>query len=330
MIIPERILNKASETAGAWRKVRRLASSLSLLLVTTPLLGGCQFAVMDPKGPIGAQEKSIILLSTGLMLIVVVPVIALTLAFAWRYRASNSKATFAPDWSHSNRIEAVVWLVPCLIVAILGSVTWVSSHTLDPYRPIAAAAKPIDVDVVSLDWKWLFIYPDLKIASVNELAFPVGTPVRFRMTSSSVMDAFFIPRLGSQIYTMPGMETKLSLLADNPGTYEGISANYSGDGFSDMKFAARAMSAADFAKWVETVRRSPRELTMAAYRQLAKPSEDVPVGYYGDIASNLYHDVLNKCADGSSCTDDNVRLALAKESFGAVGLCKTSESRILR
>jgi cytochrome o ubiquinol oxidase subunit II len=315
---------------AAQRKLRRLAS-IAALLATTPLLGGCQIALLDPEGPIGAQEKSIIILATCLMLIVVVPVIAMTLAFAWRYRESNRAATFTPDWSHSNGIEAVIWVVPCLIIAVLGTVTWTSTHRLDPYRQIVAAAKPINVEVVSLDWKWLFIYPDLKIASVNELAFPVDTPVRFRLTSSSVMDSFFIPELGSQIYTMPGMESKLSLLASDPGTYTGISANYSGDGFSDMTFATRVMTRGDFDKWVEAVRSAGRDLTMAAYRQLALPSEHVHVSYYGDVEPMLYHDALNKCADGSACTDDAMRLAMAKETFGDdVGLCNASDSRILR
>jgi cytochrome o ubiquinol oxidase subunit 2 len=315
---------------AAQRKLRRLAS-IAALLATTPLLGGCQIALLDPEGPIGAQEKSIIVLATCLMLIVVVPVIAMTLAFAWRYRESNSAATFAPDWSHSNGIEAVIWIVPCLIIAVLGTVTWTSTHRLDPYRQIVAAAKPIDVEVVSLDWKWLFIYPDLKIASVNELAFPVDTPVRFRLTSSSVMDSFFIPELGSQIYTMPGMESKLSLLASDPGSYTGISANYSGDGFSDMTFATRVMTRGDFAKWVDSVRGAGQDLTMAAYRQLALPSEHVHVSYYGDVEPMLYHDALNKCADGSACTDDAIRLALAKETFGDdIGLCNASDLRILR
>jgi cytochrome o ubiquinol oxidase subunit 2 len=325
----DQTISKAPEDRCARRALRRLVS-IAVLLGTTPLLGGCQIALLDPAGPIGAEEKSIIILATCLMLIVVIPVIAMTLIFAWRYRASNESAAFAPDWSHSNGIELAIWVVPCLIIIVLGIVTWASSHKLDPYRQIATAVKPIDVEVVSLDWKWLFIYPDLKIASVNELAFPVGTPVRFKLTSSSVMNSFFIPRLGSQIYTMPGMQTQLSLLADQPGDYIGISANYSGGGFSDMQFAARAMTPADFAKWVDAVRGAPQDLTMTAYRQLAVPSEKMPVTYYGDVGPTLYHDVLNKCADGASCTDDAMKLAMAKETFGDVGLCAASESRILR
>jgi cytochrome o ubiquinol oxidase subunit 2 len=173
------VARKPATAAGQsrlWHRARR-AISLTALLGLMPVLGGCQIALMDPKGPIGAEEKSLILLATGLMLVVVVPVIVMTLVFAWRYRASNTSAKFTPEWEHSSKIEAVVWGVPCLIIAILAVVTWVSSHKLDPYRPIVAAAKPIEVDVVSLDWKWLFIYPDLNIASVNELAFPAGAPV---------------------------------------------------------------------------------------------------------------------------------------------------------
>ena len=326
---PDSSIEKAPNYRCAWRKLRRFAA-VAALLATTPLLGGCQLALLQPEGPIGAQEKSIIILATCLMLIVVVPVIGMTLAFAWRYRASNRNAAFTPDWAHSNAIEAVVWVVPCLIVATLGYVTWTSTHKLDPYRQIVAAAKPIDVEVVSLDWKWLFIYPALNIASVNELAFPVDTPVRFRLTSSSVMDSFFIPELGSQIYTMPGMESKLSLLASDPGTYTGISANFSGDGFSDMTFATRVMTRADFDKWVSGVRSSDQDLTMAAYRQLALPSEHVHVSYYGNVEPMLYHDALNKCSDGSTCVDDLMKLAMAKETFGNVGLCAASETRILR
>ncbi|MEJ1975258.1 MAG: ubiquinol oxidase subunit II [Acetobacteraceae bacterium] len=299
---------------------------MAALLGIMPLLGGCQMSLLDPKGPIGAAEKSIILLATGLMLIVVVPVIAMTLAFAWRYRASNTSATFTPDWEHSTRIELVVWLVPCLIIAVLGGVTWVSTHELDPYRRIAAAAKPIDVEVVSLDWKWLFIYPELNIASVNELAFPVGTPVQFRLTSATVMNSFFIPQLGSQIYTMAGMETKLSLLASEAGNYAGISANYSGGGFSDMTFTARAMTDGDFANWVKTVRASNQALTMTAYRQLAQPSEKAPVSYYRDVQPTIYHDALNKCSDGSRCTDDAMKLTMAKQAFGGSAALCTPDS----
>jgi len=311
-------MNTGMDASGS-RRARRLRRvfPLAALIGIAPLLGGCQFALMDPRGPIGASEKSIIILSTVLMLIVVVPVIAMTLIFAWRYRASNNAATYAPDWDHSRKIETVVWLVPCLIIAALGTVTWISSHRLDPYRPIAAAAKPLTVQVVSLDWKWLFIYPEQHIASVNQLALPVGVPVHFLLTSSSVMNAFFIPRLGTQIYTMAGMQTQLSLLASKAGDYRGISSNYSGDGFSDMHFTTEALNAKDFAAWVARARASSQGLTLASYRALARPSERVPVRYYSSVAPTLFHDILNQCTNGAPCRDAAMNLAMAKEALGS-------------
>jgi len=272
-------------------KLRRLLPALALLC-TAVSLSGCDYALMDPKGPIGVEERNIILLATGLMLIVVLPVIGMTIAFAWRYRAGNKKAEYQPEWEHSNTIEAVVWVVPCLIIAALATVTWTSSHSLDPYRPIASEKAPVEVEVVSLDWKWLFIYPDLKIASVNELAFPAGTPVHFKMTSGSVMNTIFIPQLGSMVYTMAGMQTQLSLLADHAGTFDGISSNFSGEGFSDMKFFAKSMSDDDFQSWVEHARASGNVLSSAVYHELEKPSEKVPVAYYGDIDPMVYHEAL--------------------------------------
>lgn len=307
-----------------WHHARRIIPGM-FLVGLAPLLGGCQISLLDPKGPIGADEKSIIILATCLMLIVVVPVIVMTFAFAWRYRASNTRATFAPEWAHSNTIEAVIWLVPCLIIAVLATVTWISTHKLDPYRQIAARTKPIDVEVVSLDWKWLFIYPQLKIASVNELALPVNVPVRFRLTSAAVMNAFFIPRLGSQIYTMAGMETKLSLLANAPGSYRGISANYSGGGFSDMTFIARAMNEADFENWVRQVRAAPQTLTLASYRELAQPSEKVPVAYYNDVVPTLYHDILNQCTDGAVCMDKSMKLSMKRSMKLSMQLSMANE-----
>jgi cytochrome o ubiquinol oxidase subunit 2 len=302
------------------------------LVAAAPLLGGCdQIALLDPKGPIGVDEKHLMVVATLLMLIVVVPVIVMTIGFAWRYRASNTRAVYTPNWSHSNKIEFVVWLVPCLIIAVLATITWTSTHTLDPYRPIASSAEPLDVEVVSLDWKWLFIYPKQHIASVNELAVPVGTPVRFRLTSNTVMNSFFIPQLGSQIYTMAGMETKLSLLASEPGDYLGISANYSGGGFSDMTFHTLAMSQGDFDNWVKKVRASPQKLTTASYRALAAPSEKTPVTYYGDVQPTVYHDALNKCTDGATCTDDAMKLAMASDvSGGKVGLCQVPSKKVVR
>lgn len=295
--------------------LRRTMKSLSVagaaLLATS--LSGCHMALMDPKGPIGTQEKDLIILSTGLMLLVVIPVILMTFWFGWRYRASNKKATYAPDWEHSTRIEAVVWAIPCLIIIGLATITWISTHQLDPYKPLTTAnkAKPVEVEVVSMNWKWLFIYPEYGVASVNELALPVNTPVHFKLTSATVMNAFFVPQLGTQIYTMSGMQTQLSLIADHPGDYEGISSNYSGPGFASMQFKAKAMSDVDFAAWVASAKKAPA-LDKDAYKLLEKPTDHVPVSYYGSVAPNLYHDILNKCTDGAMCMDDAANMQMTK------------------
>jgi cytochrome o ubiquinol oxidase subunit 2 len=270
-----------------WNRAFRL-----LPLCSTLLLGGCNWALLDPKGPIAADERSLIATAVVLMLIVVVPVLALTILFAWRYRASNTRATFMPGWAHSNRIEAAVWLVPCLIVVCLGTIAWDSSHKLDPYRQIASHVKPIRIDVVALDWKWLFIYPDLGVATVNQIAFPVNVPVNFNITSASVMNSFFIPQLGGQIYAMAGMQTKLSLMADQEGTYAGMSANYSGAGFSDMKFTALAMSRQSFNRWLAMVRGSPKTLGAQDYKLLAKASRKHPVEYFSSVDPDLFAAVL--------------------------------------
>ncbi|WP_020203454.1 MULTISPECIES: ubiquinol oxidase subunit II [Cupriavidus] len=263
------------------------------------LLAGCNMTVLDPKGQIGADEKNIILIATWLMLLVVVPVIILVFTFAWKYRASNKNARYEPDWSHSTGIEVVVWLIPCLIILVLGIITWKSSHDLDPYKPIESDVKPITIEAVALNWKWLFIYPELHIATVNEIAFPVNTPVNFKITSDSIMNSFFIPQLGSQIYAMAGMETKLHLIANEAGSYDGMSANYSGGGFSGMKFKAKAVSNFDFEQWVKQVRASSRELNLADYEQLAKPSEKEPVTLFAKVDPQLYHGILHKYMDGA-------------------------------
>lgn len=268
---------------------------LRVLALCAPLLlAGCDGSLMDPKGPIGADEKSLILTATGLMLIVVIPVIIMTLGFAWKYRASNKQAKYEPNWAHSTKIELVVWLIPCLIILILGAITWTSTHRLDPYKPLESQVKPITIEAVALNWKWLFIYPDLHIATVNQIAFPVGTPVNFKITSESIMNSFFIPQLGSQVYAMAGMETKLHLLADEAGSYAGISANYSGSGFSDMKFTALAKSNEDFEAWVKQVKASSNTLDMKGYQVLEQPSERHPVEYYSAVEPQLYHSILHK------------------------------------
>ena len=280
------------------RSSTRLSGVLTFFVAA--LLSGCDMSVLDPKGQIAADEKSLIITATLLMLVVVVPVIFLTLYFAWKYRETNTEATYTPNWSYSHRIEAVVWAVPCAIILVLGTITWKTTHSLDPYKPLESTVKPITIDVVSLDWKWLFIYPDQHIATVNEVAFPANTPVNFRITSDTVMNVFFIPQLGSQIYAMAGMQTQVNLIADTEGVYDGLSTNFSGAGFPDMKFKAHATSQADFDAWVAKVKASPKHLGLDNYNDLAKPSEKDPVQYFSDVQPVLYAAVLDKYMDKSS------------------------------
>ncbi|WP_409420679.1 ubiquinol oxidase subunit II [Pseudaeromonas sp. ZJS20] len=256
------------------------------------LLSGCDMALMDPKGAVGLEQRSLILTATGLMLIVVIPVFIMTVWFAWRYRAANKQATYAPKWAHSNKIELVVWLVPCIIILILGTITWRTSHSLDPHKPLASDKPALQIDVVALDWKWLFIYPAQGIATVNEIAIPVDVPVHFRITSATVMNSFFIPRLGSQVYAMAGMNNDLYLVANEAGTYKGIAANYSGHGFSGMKFATHAVSDADFAAWVDKVKQAPGHLDSTQYAELVKPSQNVPVTYFSSAKPGLYEEII--------------------------------------
>jgi cytochrome o ubiquinol oxidase subunit II len=258
-------------------------------------LGGCNAVLMNPKGQVGLEQKHLIFTAIGLMLIVVLPVIFMALFFAWKYRASNTKAKYTPEWSHSSAIEFVVWLIPCIIIAILGTITWKTTHSLDPHQPIVSKQKPILIEVMALDWKWLFIYPEQGIATINKIEFPVNTPVVFKITSESVMNSFFIPQLGSQIYAMPGMVTTLHLIANEVGTYQGLSANYSGGGFSGMKFEAVATKTPEeFAQWIDQAKLSSNKLTIASFNELAKPSENSPVTYYSSFDPSLYTTILNK------------------------------------
>ncbi|MGE8689959.1 MAG: ubiquinol oxidase subunit II, partial [Achromobacter sp.] len=256
------------------------------------LLGGCNMEILSPKGDIGIQERTLLFTTTGLMLIVVIPVIVMILAFAWKYRASNTKADYQPKWAHSTAIELVVWTIPCIIVAILAVITWRSTHALDPYKPLVSEHKPVTIEVVSLDWKWLFIYPEYDIATVNEIAFPVDVPVNFRITSATVMNSFFIPQLGSQIYSMAGMETKLHLNAREAGTYAGISANYSGAGFSGMRFKAIAMPQEGFDNWVKEAKAAPTALTPEVYAELTKRSEHNAVVKYSSAPPAMFDFIL--------------------------------------
>ncbi|MEL0628341.1 ubiquinol oxidase subunit II [Psychromonas aquatilis] len=259
------------------------------------ILSGCEGGVLDPKGQIGVDEKNLIIIATVLMLLVVIPVIVMTLYFAWKYRDSRTHEIYAPKWAHSTKIEAVVWAVPIIIVLILGVITWESTHRLDPYKPLEGRGEHITVEVVSLNWKWLFIYPEQGIATVNELVFPANVPLEFKITSEGTMNSFFIPQLGSQIYSMAGMQTKLHLIADEPGTFKGISANYSGAGFSGMKFNAIATpTQAGFDEWVANIKAQGNKLTKESYYELAEPTEKHPVTYYGDVEKDLFHTIMMK------------------------------------
>jgi cytochrome o ubiquinol oxidase subunit II len=259
------------------------------------LLASCKSAgVLDPQGPIASAQRLLLINSTAIMLVVVVPVIVATLAFAWWYRSSNTHATRSLDESYEGRVEFVVWSIPALTVILLGGVIWIGSHQLDPRAPIAAKSDPLRVDVVSLDWKWLFIYPDLGVAAVNQLVVPAGTPVNFRLTSATVMNSFFVPQLGSQIYTMGGMVTHLNLLADGSGEYPGFSANFSGDGFSRMRFVVKSMPAGDFNAWLEQTRGTGSGLDAASYAELAKPSQNVPPTSYRSVEPKLFERILDQ------------------------------------
>ena len=283
----------------SWETIARAARYRVLKLYGTAatglLLAGCNYQgydVMDPRGPIGRQEWQLLVNATIIMLAVVIPVIIMTIAFAWHYREGNRKAKRDLDWHYSGRIEFVVWAIPALVILFLGGVTWVSSHDLDPPKPIESTVPTLEVDVVSLDWKWLFIYPAQGVASVNKLVMPVGTPVHFRMTSASVMNTFFIPRLGSMVYTMAGMQTQLNLLADEAGTYRGLSGNFSGEGFSDMTFDTSVVSADDFKQWAEATHAAGSTLDAAAYQTLMRPSVKDAPHTYGGVAPGLFEALM--------------------------------------
>jgi cytochrome o ubiquinol oxidase subunit II len=282
------------------------------------LLSGCNMVVMQPSGDIAARQRDLIIASTGLMLLIIVPVIALTLLFAWRYRHTNTEAAYDPDWHHSTQLEVVIWSAPLVIIIALGALTWISTHTLDPYRPLSrldasrplpADVKPLTVEVVALDWKWLFFYPDQGIATVNELAAPVDVPITFKITSASIMNSFYIPALAGQIYAMAGMETKLHAVVNKEGVYDGFSANYSGAGFSRMNFKFHGLSRDGFDQWVAKAKSDGTELSREAYLKLEKPSEQEPVRYYSGVDQGLYSAILNMCAvPGKMCMSEMMHI----------------------
>ena len=297
-----------------------------LLPLAALFLTGCHMVVLDPSGDIAAQQAHLVVQSTLLMLLIIVPVIVLTLVFAWRYRQSNRDAVYTPEWDHSTQLELVIWGAPLLIIIALGLITWISTHTLDPFRqlrrideqrPLALDVKPLEVDVVALDWKWLFIYPEQGIATVNELAAPVDRPIEFKITASTVMNSFYIPALAGQIYAMPGMQTQLHAVINQAGDYAGFSANYSGAGFSGMHFRFHGMSEADFEAWVKTNQASNEHLDRAGYLKLEQPSINAPLHRFAQVDPVLFNAVLNRCVEeGKMCASDMMAL---DASGGGVG-----------
>jgi cytochrome o ubiquinol oxidase subunit 2 len=292
--------------------------SLLRSAATAVLLGlaGCSDAVLlSPAGDMALRQRDLIIIATCLMLLIIVPVIILTLVFAWRYRESADDAHYNPDWDHSTVLELAIWAAPLLIIITLGAITWVSTHQLDPYRPLTRLdsqrpvppqTKPLTVEVVAMDWKWLFLYPEQGIATVNELAAPVDRPIAFRITATSVMNAFFVPSLAGMVYAMPGMETKLHAVINRPGVYDGLSSNYSGQGFSHMRFKFHGLSNEEFDRWVTQVKSSGTPLSKDVYLKLAKPSESEPVRRYASVAPGLYDRILNRCVDGQACLADTM------------------------
>ena len=277
---------------------------LPLLTVSLLALAGCKYDILAPQGWVAVQERNLLIISTLLMLIVIIPVLFLGVYFPWKYRAGRDDTSdYDPEFSHSTKLELLVWGVPIAIIRVLGSVTWVYTHRLDPYRPLDhVEGEPLRVQAVSLDWKWLFIYPDEGVAAVNELAIPAGRPVEISLTSSTVMNTLSIPALSGMVYSMAGMETKLHLIADNPGTFAGRSAHYSGPGFSQMTFDTNALDEDGFEAWVANARKAGKALSRQAYLELEKPTIDAPVELFGNVSDGLFDRIVGLCVeDGKVC-----------------------------
>ncbi|TPM96681.1 ubiquinol oxidase subunit II [Mesorhizobium sp. B2-1-3A] len=265
-----------------------------LCIPATAFMPGCAGGVLDPQGPIGAGNRTILLNSLAVMLVIVVPTLVALLAFAWKFRASNSNARYDPEFTYSGRIELIVWSIPTLTILFLGGLIYYGSYQLDPRKPIPSAQPPLDIQVVALDWKWLFLYPEQGVGAVNQLVIPAGVPVHFRLTSASVMNTFFVPQLGSMVYVMNGMQTELHLQADREGSFFGQSAHFSGDGFSDMNFSVNAVSADAFARWASSLRGGGGVLNATAYRELARQSTKVPPSTFGHVQPGLFDAVVQQ------------------------------------
>lgn len=284
------------------KQLARIAARLARwggLGLTAAALCGCARTILDPVGPVGRDDATIFIDALLIMLAIVIPTIVLAFWMAWRYRASNTKAEYLPYWSFSGRIEAVVWAIPILTIMFIGGVIWIGSYRLDPFKPLPSKTPPLEVQVVALDWKWLFIYPQQGVATVNELVVPAGQPVHFSITASNVFNVFFIPRLGSMIYAMPGMVSQLYLQADQPTVLFGESAHFSGDGFSDMQFPVRSVTPAEFAAWSQAARSAGPTLDATAYAALVQQSQNVAPFTYRGVDPHLFHAIaMQKIAPG--------------------------------
>ena len=267
---------------------RRLIAAAVLPL----LAGGCNRGILDPVGPVGSAEKTILINSTAIMLAIIIPTMIATVAVAWWFRRGNEKAVSRPDWEYSGAIELVVWAIPAMTIMLLGGIAWIGSHQLDPAKPLKSDKAPINVQVVSLDWKWLFIYPDQHIATVNQLVIPAGTPVNFRLTSATVWNTFFVPQMGSMIYTMPRMAVRLNLQADRIGVFPGRSAHFSGDGFPGMEFNVHSVPPEQFAAWTQAAHAGGQVLAARAYAQLSKPTSYVRPMTYSNVATGQFDAIV--------------------------------------
>ncbi|MFT4012535.1 MAG: ubiquinol oxidase subunit II [Paracoccus sp. (in: a-proteobacteria)] len=291
-------------------------------------LAGCKMEVLRPSGDVAERQKDLLLVSTGLMLLIIIPVMVLTVLFAWRYRASNRQATYRPDWDHSTKFELVIWAAPLLIIICLGALTWVGTHLLDPYRPLDRLSasqpvpdeEPLRVEVVALDWKWLFIYPEQGIATVNELAVPTNREIEFSLTSSTVMNAFYIPAMAGMIYAMPGMETKLHGVFNNAGEYQGLASHYSGHGFSGMRFKTHAVDRDSFDAYVDQARANGGVLDRAKYLELEVPSENAKPQTFAQVDPELFDRAVNMCVEqGKICMAE----MMALDARGGTGMAGT-------
>lgn len=269
--------------------------TLDILLVGWLLLHTHTIAVLQPQGQIALEERNLIFAAVSIMLLVAIPILLLTFFIAWKYRADNPKATYRPDWTGNLLLKCTWWGILSVLVLVFWIIVWNSAHKLDPYKPIEATTKPITIQVVAMRWKWLFIYPEQHIATVNFMQFPVHTPVNFKLTADDApMNSFWIPQLGGQMYAMTTMETKLHLIANTTGDFSGGAAEINGSGFAGMRFIARSSLKDDFDNWVEKIKKSSKPLDAVTYNTLVKPSEDNPVTYYSSVDNNLYNTIIMK------------------------------------